>query len=250
MALVAGGLYVFARLSGMLVAMPVLGAAGVPVWARLLFAVPVVFLLLPVASAAEVPLTLSALLGGVVLELALGLLVGLIMQVAYAALGIAAEIISVQTGLAMAALLDPVSSTQAGAVGVLLTWLGAGVFLGAGVHRHMLAVVAESFATVPPGSLEGLGEAGVLVPLAGTMLATGVQLAGPVTLFVLAINVGISVLGRMAPGQQLFFAIGTTLQTVIGLALLGVALPMVLRVWMAEVDGAFEAAIRVLAGGG
>ncbi len=246
MELVAGGLYVFARLTGLLMSMPVLSAAGVPPWARLGFALPLTLLLLPASGTTPMPTTLSVLLGAVLLEALLGLLVGFVMQVVYAALGMAAEIAATQSGLAMAAILDPVSATQVGAVGVLVTWLGAGVFLGADVHLYLLRVLGDSFQAVPPGQVSSLAGAAVLAPLFGTAISTGVELAGPLTLFVFLMNVAISVIGRMTPGQQLFFAIGTTLQTTLGIALLGISLPLLLRAWLAYLTQGLDAAVYVL----
>ncbi len=252
MTLIAGGMYLFARIGGLLMVMPVLGSAGVPVQARLAIAVPLAFLLLPLASGAPAPATLSALVGALVSEVLLGLLMGYCMQLAYTALGVAADLASTQAGLQMAGVVDPVSNAEPGVLGLLATWLGAGVFLGADVHLHCLAALGDSFRDVPPGSVTS-ALAGVegLVELSASVFATAVRLAAPLTVFVFAVNLAISLLGRLAPGQQLFFAIGTTFQVIAGLALMAIALPAMLRAWLAFLPAGLEALVSIarLAGG-
>ncbi|MDP2310780.1 MAG: flagellar biosynthetic protein FliR [Pseudomonadota bacterium] len=252
MTLVAGGMFVFSRIGGLLMAMPVLGASGIPVQARLAVAVPLSLLLLPSAGQVPLPATLSALLGGIISEVVLGLLMGFCMQVVYAALGVAADLASTQAGLQLAGMVDPVTMAQPGVLGVLVTWLGAGVFLGADMHLFCLTTLGSSFHEVPPGAVTmALGGAEGLVRLSGTMLLTSVQLAAPLTVFVFSVNLAMSILGRMAPGQQFFFAVGTTLHVVAGLALLTLALPAMLRVWVDLLPTGLEAMMQAvhLAGG-
>ncbi|MDP2313239.1 MAG: flagellar biosynthetic protein FliR [Pseudomonadota bacterium] len=242
MSLLVGGMLIFSRLGGMLMAMPVLGASGVPVQARLAIAVPLSFLLLPLAAEAPPPTALSALIGGVVCEALLGLLMGYCMQLAYSAFGIAADLASTQAGLQVAGMIDPLTLAEPGVLGVLATWLGAGVFLGADLHLHCLATLGASFHDVPPGQITSvMAGAEGLVRLSGSVFATAVQLAAPLTVFVFAVNLAMSVLGRMAPGQQFFHAVGTTFQVVAGLALFAIALPAMLRTWLAWLPAGLEA---------
>lgn len=252
MILVAGGMLVFSRVGGLLMTMPVLGAAGIPVHARLAVAAPLSLLLLPLAAQAPLPTTLSALLGGIVSEVLLGLLMGYCMQLVYAALGVAADLASTQAGLQVAGMVDPITMAQPGVLGVLASWLGAGVFLGADMHLYCLTALGTSFHEVPPGTVTmALGGAEGLVRLSGTMFATSIQLAAPLTVFVFSVNLAMSILGRMAPGQQFFFAVGTTFQVIAGLALFAITLPAMLRAWLDSLPGGLEAMMEAvrLAGG-
>lgn len=249
--LVAGGMFVFARLAGLLMTMPVLGAAGVPPWARLAAALPLTLLLLP-AGGAPVPPTLSALLGAVVAEALLGAAMGFCTYVAFSAITIAGDLASAQAGLQMGAMLDPVTLAQPGPLGALAGWLGTGVFLGAGLHLRCIEALGASFLVVPAGGVGAVaGGGGVLAELVGATLVTAICLAGPLTLFLFAVNLALSVVNRMAPGLQLFFAIGTTLQVVAGVVVLAAALPSMLGAWLGGLPAALDAidAIARLAGG-
>lgn len=231
-ATIAEGVFVFSRLGGLLMTLPGFGMGAVPAVARLGAAVPLTLLLLPASDGAPVPDTLSHLAAGVGSELLLGIAMGTVVSLVFGALGTAGELLATQGGMHLATMLDPLTLAQPGAIGVLATWLGTGVFLGSGLHLHCLVALGDSFHALPPGAVShvlGVGE--LLVPTAGVALTTGVTLAGPITIFVFTVNLGLSILGRMAPNLQLFFAVGPSLTVVAALALFGVALPSLLAAW-------------------
>jgi flagellar biosynthetic protein FliR len=118
------------------------------------------------------------------------------------------------------------------------------VFLGANLHLELLAILADSLRELPPGAIaDPTAGAVVLVRTAGMALLHGIALAGPLLVFVFAVNLGISILGRMAPSLQLFFAVGPTLTLLASIVLLGIALPSVLSAWAWVVrEGVFAAA--------
>jgi flagellar biosynthetic protein FliR len=239
---VAAALLIFARLSGLLMALPALGSGFVPGIARLGAAVPLTVLLLPVAGAPPVPETLGVLLGSVASEFVLGIAMGFAVYVAFVALTGAADLLAMQGGMYLATMLDPLTMSSPGPVGVLATWLGTGVFLGLGMHLHALAALADSFQAVPPGAIvTATSSAAVLIPAAGDAISAGVTLAGPLTIFVFTVNLGLSILTRMAPNLQLFFAIGPSVTIVASLALLGVALPALLTTWARSLPVSLDA---------
>ncbi len=237
------GFYVFSRLAGLLAVIPVLGARGVPRLARLAAALPLTVVILPAAGVAAPPESLSALALGIATEVGWGLLLGFMAQVAFSALAVGADLASSQSGLQIAAMVDPVSNTDSGAMGALATWLGTGVFLGAGVHLALITILAESFDILPPGGIADLHVAALLPRLAADALATGVMLAGPLTLFTFLCNMCLSVLSRLSSVQQLFMAFGQIVQVCFGLVVFAIALPTILRywlVWLATCAGMFR----------
>jgi flagellar biosynthesis protein FliR len=95
---------------------------------------------------------------------------------------------------------------------------------------------------MPPGAVvDPLRSGLVIVPLAESALEAGVQIAGPVTIFTFGVNLGQSLLGRMAPNLQLFYAIGPILSVGFGLFLLAVSLPALLATWYGMMPQALQA---------
>lgn len=233
-ATVITAMLVFARVGGLIMALPGLSTQSVPAMARLAAALPLTLVLFPAAAAARVPDTVSTLVAAVLAEAVLGLAMGFAASLAFGALTAGADMIGAQSGLQIATLLDPLTMSNTSAVAVLATWLGTAVFFGTDLHLVCIGLLGASLREAPPGALADVTSAGaLLVPLAGSALYTGVQLAGPLTIFVFLVNVGLSLLGRMAPNMHLFFAVGPTITVVAALALLAAAMPSLLGAWMA-----------------
>ncbi len=244
------GVLIFARLAGLLMLLPGLSSRAVPSYARLLVAVPLTLLLLPAAGPMQPPAGLASLFGQVAAEAVLGVAMGLSVSLVFGALSTAAEVISAQSGLQIASMIDPVTMTQPGAAGVLVTWLGTGVFFGANLHLRCIAALGASLQALPPGHASSAFLAGeLLVPLGGVALSTGIQLAGPLTAFVFCVNLGLSLLGRMAPGLQLFFAIGPTITVAASFVLMAISLPAILDTWYDTLPRGFEVLATLLGRG-
>ena len=248
---VATGVLIFARLAGLLMVLPGIASRAVPSFARLVLAVPLTMLLLPAASEMSVPGSLSILFAQIASEALLGVAMGFCVSLVFSSLSTAADVISAQSGLQIASMLDPLTMSQPGAAGVLVTWLGTGIFFGGNVHLHCILALGESFHALPPGKIvSALGAGSVLLPLGGVVLSTGIQLAGPIIAFVFCVNLGLSLLGRMAPGLQLFFSVGPALTVAASLALLAVTLPALLNSWYVSLPAGFDVLASLLRSAG
>jgi flagellar biosynthesis protein FliR len=235
--LLIAGMFVFSRLAGLFMTLPGIGGQGVPTIARMGFALPLTIVLLPAHGPAEVPASVIGLLGGVTVEALVGIATGTVVTMVFGALGMAADIIGGQMGLQAAAMLDPVSGMANGAMGSLATWLATGLFFGSDQHLRCVVALGQSFDTLPANSAEHAWRAGAIVfEVATATLVTGVQLAGPLVLFVSMVNLGLALLGRMAPNLNLFFGIGHTLTLLAGFVLVAFAWPALFEAWSVFVE--------------
>ncbi|MCA9491496.1 MAG: flagellar biosynthetic protein FliR, partial [Myxococcales bacterium] len=161
--------------------------------------------------------------------IALGAAAGLIVRAVFASLALAGELMSMQMGLQMAQLFDPVQGTQQGPVSVLSTLLASLVFLQLDLHATVLLLLVRGFETVPPGTFDPLAVRGDLViDAVGSTFRFGLQLSAPVLVLVLLINTLVGILGKLAPRMNVFFSVGPTLTTAGSIALLAQALPALL----------------------
>jgi flagellar biosynthesis protein FliR len=236
---------VFARLNGLLFTLPVFSTVGLPRYLAPLLALVLTLLLAPGVPLVEGEVSTGLIVLGLGGELLLGAGLGLVVRAVFAASAIAAELLSQQTALGMATLFDPVLSFGQSPLGVLASWLAGLVFLAGHQHHQVLVLLADSFAVVPPGGVVRLGPvATALVEAVGTTFVLGVELAGPLIALVFLVNVFIGILGKLAPRMNVFFSVGMTVNSVVGIWLFGVALP-----WMLERHrSALEDVIRQLAG--
>lgn len=153
MALMATVLLVFARLGGLMFTMPVISMTGIPKHMPVFLSLILAILVVPNVPLAAPDATLGLMTMGLVGEMLLGVLMGSVVGAIFSAISMAADIMSMQMGLAMATLFNPLQRTQQGAVAGLAAWCAGMVFLGSGLHLICIGVVVESFDFIPPGQV-------------------------------------------------------------------------------------------------
>lgn len=221
-------LFMMTRIGAALVAAPFFGAVGVPVQLRvgLTGAIAVLLCAWTPIQAPEAMLSLSGLLI-VAGEVLVGLALGFVLQVMFAAPLIAAEIIGGTMGLSMAVTNDPASGGQSSVIGQFFYVILALIFLTLGGHLHFLALVVESYKVFPPGETWlGADRLEYIVSFGGQMFTTAVAIALPVTLILLLVQFVTGVLSRSSPSLNLF-ALGLPAGVLAGIAALIVAAPLI-----------------------
>ena len=229
-------LLVLCRFSGMMLTAPIFGAEGTPAKIRIgvtvLFALCVTPLLpLPVPDGLLVAWS-QRLLGLVILcagEVAIGLIFGLAVNLFFAAVQFAGQILGQQIGLALAAVIDPISSVRVSPLGQLKYILAVGVFIAANLHLELVAVMRRSFELVPLGTTLQWPQVGELLVrgMGGSMWQFGVRVALPAMLGLFLVTVGLGFLARSVPEINIFI-IGFGLQAMVGMWLLYLAVPLIL----------------------
>lgn len=197
--LLAGGMLVMVRLSGLMVFAPIFSSAVIAPRIKAGFVFAMAVLLAPtvvLAHGAAVELTMSGLLG----ELAVGLLFGLTLSLLTEAVLFASMLLGMQFSFSLVNLIDPVSKVETPVLGQLLGWTTTLVLLGAGLHRTLLMAVLRSFDAVPVGTFVMNAEAGrSIAHMAGGIFIAGVQLASPVVAAGLVVEVTVALMGRISP---------------------------------------------------
>lgn len=223
---------VFCRMNGLLLTLPIFSTKGLPRYVGVVISLVLTILIAPGVPLLE-DVTLGVVVLGVASELLVGAALGLIVRALFSAFAVAAELLARQTALGMSSLLDPVLNLGQSSLGVMASWLAGLVFIGSNLHLRVVITVSDSFEALPPGALTGIGPlADALADAVETSIVLGVQLAAPLIALVFLVNVFIGILGRLAPRMNVFFSVGMTVNSVIGIWLFGLALP-----WMLDTHG-------------
>jgi len=229
-ALLVKGAMVLARISGMILLMPVFSAIGIPRLVRALAALFLTVVIAPVVPDATPVATLPDLVAGMFSEFVVGIAMGATVYVAFASINIAAEIMSQQLGLMAAQWFDPMFKESQSALGRLCYWLAAMVFLGSNLHLSMFKAVADSFASIPPGTAISPGLLAPTWPyLVSATMAAGVRLAGPVIILSFLIHAFLAILARLSSTLNAFMSIGLITTLAGGGLILGLSFPGILR---------------------
>ncbi len=229
-----GYLVIFTRLGAALMLLPGFGSGVVQARVRLLLALSISLLLLPVLlpklpPQPDHPAQLMLLLGT---EAAVGAFLGMVGQFLLVAVTIAGSFISFQTGLTNAFSFDAVAQEQSQVLTGMLSTLAMVAIFTTDMHHLMLKAMVDSYDLLPPGAPLPVGDMSMtLTRLLGAMFSLGVRLAAPVLVFGMVFYTGLGLLSRMVPQMQVFF-VATPLQVLIGLWMTMVALPVIMMLFL------------------
>ncbi len=199
---------IFARMGSMIMAMPAFGDGHVPARMRLIFALALTFVMLPLVREAygTIPSTIGALMVAMLSEIIIGVFLGLSARMLTAAIQIAGTVIAFQSGLAFAQNVDPTQGTQSAIIGTFLALLATTLIFSLDLHFLLLAAVRDSYDLFRPGLALPFGDFGQLaVHIISGTFRVGIQLAAPFLVFGLVFYMGLGVLSRLMPQLQVFF---------------------------------------------
>ena len=243
----AGFMWPLLRIGSMMMAAPIFSTRQIPVRFRLLLAVLVTLLVQPVLP--DVPLVAvfspDALLIAIQ-QIAIGVTLGFLMQMAFQALIFGGQVMAYSMGLGFANMMDPTNGVQVPVVSQFWLILAMLAFVMMNGHLVLISAVVDTF-TVLPVATDGLTRAGVweLLAWASRMFAAGVLMALPVIISLLLINVGMGVVSRAAP-QLNIFAIGFPITLMMGFLLIWMTLPQVMTGFGGLVTETFDRSAIVL----
>lgn len=157
-------------------------------------------------------------------QIIIGAAIGLTMQIIFSAVEMAGEFCGLQMGLGFASFYDPQNSTYSP---VIAQWLGIIVllcFLSINGHLMMISAVAESFHTLPVGSMMPGQSYYALSHWGSSIFANALQISLPLLAALLITNLALGILTRAA--QQLnLFAIGFPITLAVGFFVMSFSLP-------------------------
>jgi flagellar biosynthetic protein FliR len=226
-ALAAAFMLVFARIGAMVMLLPGLGEANIPVRIKLAIALLLTLIILPLHRADyHVDMgSLAPLLFMMFYEIIVGIVLGATARVTLAALQVAGSVIAQQLGLGFATSVDPTTQgTQGILIGNFLTLLGVSMLFATDTHHLVIAALNDSYAIFPPGEPIPSGDVAALATRAfAAAFKIGAQLAAPFLVFGLVFNIGLGVLARLMPQMQVYF-VGVPLSILTGFLILAVVI--------------------------
>jgi len=236
-------LLVFSRLSIIFYLMPGISAGYVPTRVRLILAVLITLIILPLVKdtlPAEQPGAPAELVGLIVVEVLIGAFMAGLIQIVMSALMIAGEVISNAAGLTNAFVDDLVSEEQTAIVIGLLNIVAVVLIFTTGLHQLMFAAMAESYSLLKPGEPLMTGDMlNIVSQMVQQSFYLGLKLASPFLLFEVLFQFANGVLSRLSPQLNVFF-VALPAQNLIGMAILMISLPTLMMVFLGFFENSLE----------
>lgn len=233
-------LFLSVRCGAALLAAPMIGGVTVPAPVRILLAIVLGFFVAVWVPLPPTPAmaSLAAILA-VVQEVVVGLMLGFVLQLAFAIPLVAAEQISGTMGLAIATAIDPASGAQGTALGTFFGLMLSLLFYATGAHLMWFELLIESYRLLPAGEVAfAAWRAESVVLFFGYGLGAAAAIALPVVLVLLLVQIVTGLLARSAPALNLF-ALGLPAGVIAGIAALIIAAP----VMVGQLRGVLAAAL-------
>lgn len=236
---------VFARVGALALVLPPMTEGSLPGRIRLALGVVLALVVYPMAADdLAVPEDAGPFLTMILGECLIGLAIGLLLRLAMAALQICGSIIAQSTS--MAQMMGMPGLEPSPAIGHLLVFGGVTLAMIFDLHIRLAVALAGTYDLVPmggvlaPGALAELG-----VSRVASLFALAFSLAAPFTIAAFLYNLALGIANRAMP-QLMVVLVGAPAIVGATLALLAVASPHMLTIWL----GAFERVLDAPLGAG
>lgn len=236
-----GFFWPFVRISSMMMAAPVFGARMLPVRIRIMMALTISIVTVPLLPPVPAVDPLSFAAAGILFQqILIGVATGLIIQMVFQSLVIAGEAIANGMGLGFARMVDPANGVQVPVISQFFVVLATLLFVILNGHLLLIQLMIHSFEILP------ISETGLSLPAmkavvnwGSQMFVGGLMVALPAVTALLVVNISMGVITRAAP-QLNIFAVGFPLMILLGFIFLTATLPSVFAQFTQLLMDSFE----------
>jgi flagellar biosynthesis protein FliR len=230
------------RAAAWLVVCPPFNSRIVPAPVKALLALAISLPLVPRLDDQVPALEVGSLLVAAVEQVVVGVALGFITAVFFAAIQAAGDLIDTFGGFSMSFALDPMSTSQSSVFGRFYNLIAVTLLFATDGHQMVLRGFLESYRTLPLDGALSLSRLGtVLSHGLPEMFVAALQIAGPLIAVLFLTDVAFGLLNRVAPALNAF-ALGFPAKILITLVLGGSAI----AVLPDALEGLMERAVRAV----
>jgi flagellar biosynthetic protein FliR len=234
-------LLVLARVSGAFIFVPMPGFSAGPEPVRIGLCLAITLGVSPLWPVLHSVPDAGTLVGWLLMEVAMGLTVGLVVGFLAEAFGFFGQLISLHSGHSFASTIDPSTQADSGLMVVMAQSVAGLLFFTLGLHREVIRIFCRSLETHPPGTfvLSAATVEGV-IRIGSTIFSTGLRLAFPVIGLLVMADLALALLSRINSQLQLN-TLAFPAKTLATLAILALLMPVAARVYQDYASRLFEA---------
>jgi flagellar biosynthesis protein FliR len=243
--------FILVRVATMLFVIPFFESRNVPVLVKVGLAVSVAWLLLPQVQARPPALSASpvAFALGLVSEIAIGLIIGLMLQLIFVGVQLAGQTAGFQMGFAIANVVDPASSMQIPILSQFLNLFTLMVFVTLNIHHYFIKALVDGFAVIPFwGARFDTNLFQLITATTAKSFIIAVRIGAPVMVALLLTSVALGLIARTVPQMQIFI-VAMPVKILLGLLFLGISLPFCLnylRTLFVELGNSLQGVLHML----
>jgi flagellar biosynthetic protein FliR len=234
-------LVLLTRIGSFLMVIPAIGDSYVSTRIRLLLAIAISIMLVPLLASVMPPMPPSALgLAMVVMaEILIGVFFGVIVRFLMTTMNVAGSIIANQSTLAIASIFEQSAGIQTAIVSNFFMLGSFALFFALDLHHILLLAIIQSYDAFPTGTWINTGDAShVLARTLSDIFVLSVQFAAPNIVMGLILYISAGIMGRMMPAFQVFFVLVPP-QIMLSLTLIMFIIPPMMGLYGNYLEDAF-----------
>jgi flagellar biosynthetic protein FliR len=231
----------FTRISSIFLTAPIIGSRNVPILVKISFSLLLTLLIYSITPKNfNLPDDLFSYLILIFQQIILGVIIGYLSYLVFAAMQLAGQIIDLQMGFGIVNVIDPMSNTQVSIIGQFQFILGILIFLSLNGHHFLFKALVDSFYLTPLTSIS-ISEVTVskISALFFNMFLIAFKIAGPATLALFLTNITLGFIARTIP-QINVFIVGLPLNIFIGIVSVLIALPILVNLFSSIINSMWD----------
>jgi flagellar biosynthetic protein FliR len=237
--LVLGFVLAIVRAAAWIAVAPPFNTRMIPAQAKVGLALALAIPVAPKIAETAPPPEVGPLVMATLLQVGMGLALGFVVQVIFAAVQAAGELVDLFAGFTIAATYDPFTNANQAVFGRFYQLLAIALLFALDGHLLLVKGLLDSYAVVP-STLPDLGATSAeLLDALALFFLSALEIAAPLLGALFLTEVCLGLLSKAAP-QMNVFTLGFPVKILLTLGLAGLALPLLPN----AVDGLVRAAVR------
>jgi flagellar biosynthetic protein FliR len=201
---------ILARIGGMMVMAPILGASAVPLQVRVGLTIFMALVMFPMLSS-QAPAMDMAMLPLVVLvikEFIVGLMIGFASSLVFVGIRFGGYLVAFEIGLSFAQTIDPEMGSSSAIISETFYIFAVLIFFLLDGHHYVIQATALSYGTVGIGGIKlSTFLSDKIVSMTVQIFILGLKLAAPVMVSMFLANISFGILARVMPQLNIFAVI-------------------------------------------
>jgi flagellar biosynthetic protein FliR len=223
---------IFIRVTAVMITIPVLGDASVPMRVKAGLSLMMAMILFPVMQTyvSNSSFDIFSLVLRMIGEVLIGMAIGFGSRLIFAGIQLAGQLIGFQMGLSIANVIDPANNTQVSVISQFQYLVALLIFLLMDGHHIFIYAIADSIRVLPPLNFHFSGPLlEVLINMMGKMFIVAIKVGAPIVAILFFLSIGMGLVARTVP-QINIFVVGFPLQIAVGLIGIGVTIPLFIKI--------------------
>lgn len=244
-------LLIMMRMNAMIMMAPFFASDMIPFRIKAIISFLITLVIFPVVAAKgyHIPNDMGAYVLLVLQEVSIGLFLGFLISVIFAAFQLSGQYLAVQVGFGINEVLDPIGQVSVPLEGQFKNLIGLLVLLAMNGHHFMIQGVYRSYELAPIMSVNKAFLGGLLKYVLYTftgMFVVALKIALPVVAVVFLVEVSLGVLARVAP-QMNIMMLGFPFKIVISFVVMVVVTPLIVKIMWVSLERTFAFIFKMLA---